>query len=166
VVTLLLVLLLVLVVGLAVAVTVGRIGGGLPQPATDVPPPLEGPVREPADLDRARFQLAFRGYRMDQVDQVLDAARDALAARDREIARLRGAVADDSGGATDRAGDPVTAAAADGDPFRRPAGTDDDASTGTAGDLPAIGASPPSGRGPGSDGVPGAAAGAARGDRP
>ncbi len=123
--TLLLVLLLVLVVGLAVAVTVGRVGGGLPRPATDVPPPLAGPVGEPGDLDRARFQLAFRGYRMDQVDQVLDAARDALAVRDREIARLRA----DSAGGPDAAADaaePVRAAAG-GDPFRRPAGTDDDA---------------------------------------
>ncbi|MGF1663909.1 MAG: DivIVA domain-containing protein, partial [Kineosporiaceae bacterium] len=102
--TLLLVLLLVLVVGLAVAVTVGRIGGGLPRPATDVPPPLPGPVGEPADLDRARFQLAFRGYRMDQVDQVLDAARDALAARDREIAQLRGGAADAPGVAAEPAG--------------------------------------------------------------
>lgn len=90
--TLVLVLLLILVVGLAVAVTVGLIGGGLPRPATDVPPPIDGPVGEPADLDRARFQLAFRGYRMDQVDRVLDDARDALAGRDEEIARLRRAL--------------------------------------------------------------------------
>jgi DivIVA domain-containing protein len=148
VVTLLLVLLLVLVVGLAVAVTVGRIGGGLPRPATDVPPPLEGPVGEPGDLDRARFQLAFRGYRMDQVDQVLDAARDALAARDREIARLRGELPDelpgDPGGTAEGpVGGPADASpgsSADGspdspreaDPFRRPGGT-----PGPAGPVPA-----------------------------
>lgn len=117
--TLLLVLLLVLVVGLAVAVTVGRVGGGLPRPSTDVPPPIEGPVGEPADLDRARFQLAFRGYRMDQVDEVLDAARDALAARDEEIARLNRELAGGADAADpmiDRAGAPPP----DADPFRRP----------------------------------------------
>ncbi len=88
--TLALVLLLVAVVGLAVATTVGYIRGGLPVATPDVPPPLDAPVAEPADLDRARFGLAFRGYRMDQVDEVLDGARDALTARDAEIARLRG----------------------------------------------------------------------------
>ena len=128
--TLVLVLLLVVVVGLAVAVTVGFIGGGLPRPATDIPPPIDGPVGEPADLDRARFQLAFRGYRMDQVDRVLDDARDALAARDDEIARLRRAAGDGdtdgqlSGPATDMPSpEPSPESAPAGDPFRRPDGS-------------------------------------------
>lgn len=88
--TLVLVLLLVVVVGLAVATTVGYVRGGLPVATPDVPPPLDAPVAEAADLDRARFGLAFRGYRMDQVDEVLDGARDAMARRDAEIALLRG----------------------------------------------------------------------------
>lgn len=87
--TVLLVLLLVLAVGVAAAVAAGWIGGGLPEPRTDTAPPLEHAVRAPADLDEARFALAFRGYRMDQVDEVLDGARDALAERDREISELR-----------------------------------------------------------------------------
>lgn len=87
--TIALVLLLIAVVGLAVATTVGYVKGGLPVATPDVPPPLDGPVTEPADLDRARFGLALRGYRMDQVDIVLDGARDAMAERDAEIARLR-----------------------------------------------------------------------------
>ncbi len=93
--TLVLVVLLILVVGVAVAATVGLVRGGLPEPATDVPPPTDGPVALPGDLDLARFQLAFRGYRMDQVDRVLDDARDALAMRDVEIARLKRIIAGD-----------------------------------------------------------------------
>lgn len=87
--TVLLVLLLLLAVGVAAAVASGLVGGGLPEPARDVRPPLEHSVREPSDLDDARFALAFRGYRMDQVDEVLDGARDALAAREREVRELR-----------------------------------------------------------------------------
>ena len=87
--TVLLVLLLVLAVGVAAAVATGWIGGGLPEPSVDTAPPLEHGVRAAADLDEARFALGFRGYRMDQVDEVLDGARDALAERDREIQELR-----------------------------------------------------------------------------
>lgn len=86
---LLLVALLVLALGGVVAVALGRVGGGLAPTADPLPPPLPEPVRTAADLDRARFRLALRGYRMDQVDAVLDEARDLLAAKDEEIARLR-----------------------------------------------------------------------------
>ena len=44
---------------------------------------------EPSDVDRLRFAVGLRGYRMDQVDQVLDELRDQLAAKDRRIADLR-----------------------------------------------------------------------------
>ncbi len=87
---LLLVGLLVMAVVAVVVVAVGRVPGGMSPPVDPLPPPLEEPVTRPADLDRARFRLALRGYRMDQVDQVLDEARDLLAAKDDEIARLRG----------------------------------------------------------------------------
>ena len=43
---------------------------------------------EPSDVDRLRFAVGLRGYRMDQVDQVLDELRDQLAAKDRQIAEL------------------------------------------------------------------------------
>ncbi len=46
------------------------------------------PSAEPADVDRLRFAVGLRGYRMDQVDQVLDELRDQLAAKDRKIADL------------------------------------------------------------------------------
>ena len=36
-----------------------------------------------------RFSLGLRGYRMDQVDQVLDELRDQLASKQEEIDALR-----------------------------------------------------------------------------
>jgi DivIVA domain-containing protein len=128
--TLVLVLLLIAVVGLAVAATVGVLRGGLPQPASDVPPPLDGPVSHPVDLDRARFQLAFRGYRMDQVDRILDDARDAMAARDQEIARLEALLAE-ADGSPGPQGEP----ARDEDLFRRPGAGEEQAEPVADGDL-------------------------------
>lgn len=78
------------VLGLIAAVAVGRIGGGLDDPASSLPsrglPP--GPVAG-ADLDEIRFSPALRGYRMDEVDAVLDRVRDELDRRDVEIGRLK-----------------------------------------------------------------------------
>lgn len=91
--TVLLVVLLVLGVGVAAAVAAGRVGGGLPAPRATVAPPSEHELSRPGDLDRVRFSLAFRGYRMDQVDEVLDAARDALTERDRQIEQLQAELA-------------------------------------------------------------------------
>jgi DivIVA domain-containing protein len=59
-----------------------------------VPPATGAPLAQvaqatPADVDRVRFALGLRGYRMDQVDQVLDELRDQIAAKDREIAHLK-----------------------------------------------------------------------------
>ncbi|WP_018156738.1 DivIVA domain-containing protein [Demetria terragena] len=84
--------LLVVVVGLAVAVAIGRI------PATPMDDPTAttpyeglpaGPISDDA-LESLRFDQTMRGYRMTQVDHVIDRLRDELAERDREIARLRG----------------------------------------------------------------------------
>lgn len=41
------------------------------------------------DLDQIRIDMAFRGYRMDQVDVVLARLADEIALRDTEIDRLR-----------------------------------------------------------------------------
>ncbi len=64
--------------------------------ATD--PPDRGDVGLPADrdlraddLDHIAFGLVIRGYRMSEVDDVLDRLRDLLAAKDAEIDRLRAA---------------------------------------------------------------------------
>ena len=47
----------------------------------------------PQDLAEVRFAVALRGYRMDEVDRVLDDTREALAARDARIADLQRVVA-------------------------------------------------------------------------
>lgn len=47
----------------------------------------------PEDIDALRFRMAFRGYRMDQVDDALDRLREEIAVRDAKIVTLQGAVA-------------------------------------------------------------------------
>jgi DivIVA domain-containing protein len=63
---------------------------GLPEPTTTVPP-LELPADRftADDVDGVHFSLGLRGYRMDEVDQVLDRVTSELRSRDVELARLR-----------------------------------------------------------------------------
>lgn len=84
---LLIVVALVVVTSIAVFAvgSVGRLREDTPdrEPA-DLP---EGREVEAADIDRVRFAIGVRGYRMDQVDGVLDRVASELRARaDREIA--------------------------------------------------------------------------------
>lgn len=62
---------------------------GFDEPVASLPPVLLPDDATPADVDHVRFSLGLRGYRMDQVDQVLDDLRDQLAARNAEIESLR-----------------------------------------------------------------------------
>lgn len=62
---------------------------GFDEPVASLPPVLLPAEAKPADVDHVRFALGLRGYRMDQVDQVLDELRDQLASKDAEIAGLR-----------------------------------------------------------------------------
>ena len=62
---------------------------GFDEPVASLPAVLLPAETEPADVDRIRFAVGVRGYRMDQVDQVLDELRDQIARKDREIAGLR-----------------------------------------------------------------------------
>lgn len=104
----LLLALLVVVVGLAVAVAVGRIPvTGMGDPTTTSPYEglPEGPVTD-EDLEQLRFDQTMRGYRMNQVDGVIDRLRDELLERDHEIARLRG---DDEPVAEERVNNPALA---------------------------------------------------------
>jgi DivIVA domain-containing protein len=87
------VLLLVLLAVIAVigVVAAGR-GGSLPDAEPDRSPRGALPS---GDIDRAavdglRFTLAFRGYRMDEVDDVLDRLVAEVEERDRRIAELEG----------------------------------------------------------------------------
>jgi len=77
---------------------------GLAAPVDGLPPVLLPAGAAPADIDRLRFALGLRGYRMDQVDEVLDRLRDELAAKDSRIAELEAALA--AGGPDDAAPSP------------------------------------------------------------
>jgi DivIVA domain-containing protein len=94
-VSLFLLLVALALVGVVAAVAVGRVRGGLDEPASSRPyrPLPEGPLG-PSDVDAVRFSLGLRGYRMDEVDAVLGRLRDALADRDAELAGLRRRVAE------------------------------------------------------------------------
>lgn len=77
-----LLLIVVLLIGLTAAAVMGRIGGFMADPTTThsfsgLPPDSWGAD----DVGRLKFDQGLRGYRMDQVDEVLD----ALAARLREL---------------------------------------------------------------------------------
>ncbi|GAA2198336.1 DivIVA domain-containing protein [Sinomonas flava] len=51
---------------------------GLEEPDSSLAPVLLPEHPRPEDVDRVRFSLAFRGYRMDQVDEVLERLRDRI----------------------------------------------------------------------------------------
>jgi DivIVA domain-containing protein len=61
---------------------------GLDEPVASLPPVLLPADAAPSDIDHLRFAVGLRGYRMDQVDQVLDELREQIAAKNREIERL------------------------------------------------------------------------------
>lgn len=70
------------------AAAVGR-GDGLEEPLTDLARPYLPDGRlVPADVDGVHFAVAFRGYRMDQVDSVLDRLSEEIVARDQRITAL------------------------------------------------------------------------------
>ncbi|MFW6091859.1 MAG: DivIVA domain-containing protein [Actinomycetota bacterium] len=70
------------------AAAVGR-GDGLEEPFPDMEHPYlpDGRV-EASDIDDVHFAVSFRGYRMEQVDSVLDRLAGQLVERDRHITRL------------------------------------------------------------------------------
>ncbi|HET9657062.1 MAG TPA: DivIVA domain-containing protein [Kineosporiaceae bacterium] len=88
--TLLFTLLTLAVLGVIAAVATGRISGGLEDPSTSLPARAlpEGEVTA-SSLEVVRFSPALRGYRMDEVDAVLDRVAVELARRDRELVQLR-----------------------------------------------------------------------------
>lgn len=90
--TLLQILIVLAVVAGVGAVAAGVVRGGLPDAESTVPeaPLPEGQVTVD-DVSSVRFSVGLRGYRMDEVDAVLDRLSEALAERDAEIERLRNA---------------------------------------------------------------------------
>jgi DivIVA domain-containing protein len=76
----------VLFVAAAVATREGPILADAPVDVADVELP-DGPL-QPEDLRAVRFALAVRGYRMDEVDRVIERAASELAQRDERILLL------------------------------------------------------------------------------
>ena len=88
----LLLLLAALAVLAAVAVVAAGHGATLGTTSPDRSPLGELPVDDidRAALDSLRFSLVFRGYRMDEVDDVINRLATELELRDRRIAELEG----------------------------------------------------------------------------
>jgi DivIVA domain-containing protein len=85
-------LLVLLAVIAAIAVVAAGRGGSLPEaePDRSARGVLPAGHVDRAAVDGLRFTLAFRGYRMTEVDDVLDRLLDELDDRDRRIAELEG----------------------------------------------------------------------------
>jgi DivIVA domain-containing protein len=91
---------------------------GLDQPPANLPPVLLPANAAPQDVDRVRFSLGLRGYRMDQVDQVLDELRDQLAAsrHEVEILKARLEAVEEAGPSTGTAAEPSSGSSAQAEP--------------------------------------------------
>ena len=84
-----LLLILVLAVIAAIGLVAAGYGDALGRTASRRAVQAELPPHPSAeDVDALRFSLGLRGYRMDEVDLVLDRLRDELSARDLRIAEL------------------------------------------------------------------------------
>ena len=66
----------------------GSFDDGFDEPVASLPPVLLPERAAAADIDRLRFAVGLRGYRMDQVDQVLDDLREQIIAKDQRIEAL------------------------------------------------------------------------------
>ena len=99
--SLVLLLVVLAVIGGIAVVATGR-GAALPDVAPDRAPTGRLPAGElrRADVDGLRFTLALRGYRMDEVDDVLDRLVAEIERRDQRIRELESGYG--SGGDTGR----------------------------------------------------------------
>lgn len=83
-------LIVIVLIGLTAAAVLGRIGGFMADPTYSQPfggiP--AGPLST-EDLAHLQFDQALRGYRMDQVDDVIDALGARLGELENEVAALR-----------------------------------------------------------------------------
>ena len=85
---------LCVVVALLIAVGWVAVGGGghMSPPTPDRPDPAvpETGLLARHDVDKVRFSVGARGYRMDEVDDVLDRLAYEIEVRERRIAELEG----------------------------------------------------------------------------
>jgi DivIVA domain-containing protein len=89
-----LLLIVILLIGLTTAAVMGKIGGFMADPTSSqsfagVP---AGPLSADA-LEQLHFDQALRGYRMNQVDEVIDALGARVRELETEIASLSGTAA-------------------------------------------------------------------------
>jgi DivIVA domain-containing protein len=104
---------LCVVVALLIAVGWVAVGGGghMSPPTPDRPDPAvpETGLLARGDVDKVRFSVGARGYRMDEVDDVLDRLAYEIEVRERRIAELEGPEEGGAGreGAESEPGDPA-----------------------------------------------------------
>ena len=80
----------VIVVCFFVALVLGLVGGGMGRATSSLShEPLPDDELHDPDLDELRFDVGLRGYRMSQVDGVVDRLRRELREKDEQIAVLR-----------------------------------------------------------------------------
>ncbi|GAA6524440.1 DivIVA domain-containing protein [Intrasporangium sp. DVR] len=88
----------IVVLCFVVALVLGWVGGagGLGRPTSSLShEPLPDGDLHDEDLDQLRFDVTFRGYRMSQVDGVLERLRRELREKDEHIAFLRATTAEE-----------------------------------------------------------------------
>lgn len=103
----------VLFVAALVATRDGEVLVDVAPDRADLDLPADGPVRAD-DLEHVRFGMALRGYRMDEVDALLDRLAGELRERDARLAAL------EPGSSRDAAAGPVPPA--DGEAVPHPPG--------------------------------------------
>lgn len=85
---------LAVVVALLIAVGWIAVGGGghmsLPQPDRPDPAVPDTGLLGRGDVDKVRFSVGARGYRMDEVDDILDRLAYEIDVRERRIEELEG----------------------------------------------------------------------------
>lgn len=80
----------VIVAVVTAAAVLGRVDGSLADATTTMSHvPLPEDQLTPGDIDELRFDTALRGYRMSEVDAVIDRLRREIGDLDDELARVR-----------------------------------------------------------------------------
>ena len=80
----------VVVAVVTAAAVLGRVDGSLADATTTMSHvPLPEDQLTPGDIDELRFDTALRGYRMSEVDAVIDRLRREIGDLDEELARVR-----------------------------------------------------------------------------
>jgi DivIVA domain-containing protein len=80
----------VVVAVVTAAAVLGRVDGSLADATTTMSHvPLPEDQLTPGDIDELRFDTALRGYRMSEVDAVIDRLRREIGDLDEELSRVR-----------------------------------------------------------------------------